>query len=102
MSHDNTTDPNRDDPNSGATIMVIVLFTVFCFATIFVLQGYFAYTKRKEVEAKVVAVTPAELAKSRQDDAARLNGYRWIDQENGVVAIPIDDAMRLVVERAGN
>ena len=102
MSQGQTANPNADDPNSVATFMVFILFAVFCFATVLVLQGYFEYAKRNEVEAKVVNVTPADLARSRQDDAVRLGGYRWIDKENGVVAIPIEDAMRLVVEGAGN
>jgi hypothetical protein len=102
VSQDHTASPNKDDPNSGATFMVILLSTVFCLATVWVLQGYFEYAQRKEVEAKVVNVTPANLARSRQDDAARLSGYRWIDRESGVVSIPIEDAMQLVVERAGD
>jgi hypothetical protein len=28
-----------------------------------------------------------------------LNGYGWVDRDAGVVHIPIDEAMRLMVER---
>jgi hypothetical protein len=28
-----------------------------------------------------------------------LDGYRWVDRNAGVVRIPIDDAMRLVLQR---
>jgi hypothetical protein len=28
-----------------------------------------------------------------------LNGYGWVDREKGVARIPIDEAMRIVVER---
>ena len=36
----------------------------------------------------------------KQEQMERLTSYGWIDQGTGVVHIPIDDAMRLLVERA--
>ncbi len=43
---------------------------------------------------------PAEdLAKFRQKEDAVLTGYRWIDAKAGVVQIPIDRAMELLVQR---
>jgi len=35
----------------------------------------------------------------RANQDAALNGYRWVDRGKGVVAIPIDRAMQLLVER---
>jgi hypothetical protein len=35
----------------------------------------------------------------RQSERLSLHTYGWIDQENGVVRVPIDEAMRLTVER---
>jgi hypothetical protein len=35
----------------------------------------------------------------RRQEAAALGGYGWVDRQAGTVQIPIDDAMRLVVER---
>ncbi|MCG8351097.1 MAG: hypothetical protein MI924_25285 [Chloroflexales bacterium] len=32
-------------------------------------------------------------------DEAQLNGYGWVDQANGVVHIPIEAAMDLIIER---
>ncbi len=40
-----------------------------------------------------------ELASHRRWEDERLEGYAWIDRENGVVRIPIRRAMELVLER---
>ncbi len=47
--------------------------------------------------APLLQVTPsADLAEHRAKEAALLNHYEWIDQEAGVVRIPIDRAMDLI------
>jgi hypothetical protein len=40
-----------------------------------------------------------DLANYRERETALLDGYRWIDKSAGVVRIPIDQAMKRVVER---
>lgn len=37
----------------------------------------------------------------RQGQIEKLSSYGWVDQGQGVVHIPIDDAMRIVAERGG-
>lgn len=40
-----------------------------------------------------------DLRDLRADEDAALSGYRWIDRNAGVVRIPIDEAMKLTLER---
>ena len=40
-----------------------------------------------------------DLSAYREREAALLDGYRWVDKNAGVVRIPIDEAMKRVVER---
>ncbi|HEX7009834.1 MAG TPA: hypothetical protein VF184_07625 [Phycisphaeraceae bacterium] len=42
------------------------------------------------------AAPPAEYARFQQRWDQRLNDYRWVDRQQGIVAIPIDEAMRLI------
>lgn len=35
----------------------------------------------------------------RQSERQTLHTYGWVDQDNGIVRVPIDEAMRLTVER---
>jgi hypothetical protein len=39
------------------------------------------------------------LQETRVDEAASLHSYGWVDQQAGVVRIPIDRAMNLLIER---
>jgi len=42
---------------------------------------------------------PEDLANYRQQEDAILNGYRWLDRKSGVVGIPIERAMKLLVQQ---
>jgi len=46
-----------------------------------------------------VALPPPTAAPLRAEEARVLDSYGWVDRSAGVVRIPIDQAMRLVVER---
>ncbi len=41
----------------------------------------------------------SQLAASRQAQLQRLTEYAWVDRENGIARIPIDQAMQLLLER---
>jgi len=42
---------------------------------------------------------PADLAKFREAESQQLNSYGWVNQTAGVVRIPIDRAIELVLQR---
>ncbi len=45
------------------------------------------------------AVPEVNLERTLQRDAERLNSYGWVDRAGGVVHIPIEEAMRMLVEQ---
>lgn len=45
--------------------------------------------------------TPADTVQTKSAQASRLRGYSWIDRTKGVVAVPIERAMELVVAEHG-
>src|SRR6187431_2509222 len=44
---------------------------------------------------------PQPLTGLRAEQHARINSYRWLDKEKTRVAIPIDQAMKIVAARNG-
>ena len=42
---------------------------------------------------------PGDMARLRAQEEAVLSTYDWVDRGAGIVRIPIDQAMRLLVER---
>ncbi|MGE5235256.1 MAG: hypothetical protein ACM3O7_02765 [Acidobacteriota bacterium] len=89
------------DPNTPMTVIVGLMSALLLFVVVVLLQAFFYHSEREENRRKVVAVTPQELAQVRAQQQEVLHSYRWIDQQKKVVAIPIDRAISLLVERGG-
>jgi hypothetical protein len=89
----------QDDPDAPMTLIVAILLAVVTVASVLALQGYFEKAQDAEFRSKVVDVQPADLQQAREEGEAILRNYRWVDRDQGVVAIPIEKAMDLAVER---
>ncbi len=76
----------------GAVALLVIIVT---------LQAYFARLRRGEAGRDAAAPPPAELATLRARQLERIGGYRWVDRERGIVAIPIGRAMELVARESG-
>lgn len=50
-------------------------------------------------EPRLLTNEPARLSEVRGEEASRLQGYGWVDQGAGVAHIPIEEAMKKIVER---
>jgi hypothetical protein len=101
-----------------AALFLIVLGLLITLALLFAVASgvrrYFAFyqaaktnaaadipvTRSGEFPQPRLEIRPgADLASLRAAEEADLNSYGWIDQSSGKVRIPIDQAMRLIVER---
>ena len=95
-----STQQTNADPDTSATIVVGVVGAIVVFAIIVALQALFYNVEASETVSKVYSVAPEQYSRLRADQLETLNSYRWIDRKNGVVGIPIDRAMELVVQEA--
>jgi hypothetical protein len=43
-----------------------------------------------------------DLARLQAEQRGRLGGYAWVDRENGIVAIPIEEAMKRLLARGAD
>jgi hypothetical protein len=91
-----------DDINTSSVALVGFVGTMVLVAIVIVLQvAYYhvaaALFRQKDLDQPIV-----ELETAIQAQQARLAGYHWIDKPKGVVAIPIDRAMDLVVAEAAS
>ena len=89
------------EPNTPLTALVGVVFAIVLFALVVSLQALFYRQEADENARKVVAVAPEELSRLRAQQLETLHAYRYVDSRAGVVAIPIDRAMELVVRDGG-
>jgi hypothetical protein len=89
---------HRDELNTPLIAIVGFLGAIATFAIIVVLQVLYYQLEAAEQLRKEISPAPAELASAIADQEAKLADYRWIDQQKQLVGIPIDRAMRLVVD----
>lgn len=88
-----------EDPNVTTTALVGLIGALLLLVIIVGLQALVAGTQRQEFQRKVVDRPNAELTTLRSQQMEKLAGYRYVDQKHGVVAVPIERAMELVVRQ---
>jgi len=75
---------------------------ILVFVLIVWLQAAYHRVEEDEIRKKVYDHVPEELARLRADQQEALHRYRWIDEKQGIVSIPIERAMEwIVAESAG-
>jgi hypothetical protein len=84
------------DPSASSTMLVGLIGAIALVVIIAGLSALYYGSAREEWEGKFLARSAAELTDVRAAQQAELEGYRWVDREQGVVAIPIERAMELV------
>ncbi len=90
-----------------AYLIVTVLFRVFTSqatdrdtaAGVPEAQQQAATEDRLPPEPRIQVNPEADLKALRQREDAQLNSYGWVDQQAGTVHIPIEQAMKLVLEQ---
>lgn len=84
------------DPNTSVTILVFIVSAILVFVAIVALQALF-YTVQDQTISQINRGDPRRLTRLRAEQQETLNSYAWKDEQNQVVAIPIERAMDLVV-----
>lgn len=84
------------DPKTGLTAVVAIVGTLILVLTIVALQALY-YHVEDDIYAELYAEPNLDLKMVRAQQLELLNSYGWVDREKGLVRIPIDRAMELVV-----
>lgn len=104
LQHGHAAAADEDDPRGSATFLVGLIGAIVVLVVVLGLETLYYRTVERENERKVLAEQPEQLRHLQAEQLRMLNEYRWVDQPNQVVAIPIERAMQLVAEerKAGN
>jgi hypothetical protein len=117
-------DANRDVNHETSDVNVrgvfgfgigLILIAVFVYFGVWLVYMYFngragvsvapAYPlavgqeNRQPPEPRLQVNPREDLKQMRDEEDVILNTYGWVDKNNGVVRIPIDDAMKLALQR---
>ncbi len=87
----------HDDPNTQMTIVVGAIGVFIVFLIIVGLQAFFYHTQKSQTREKSYGYAFDKLRNAQSQQEQQLHAYRWINQAQGVVAIPIEQAMQLTI-----
>jgi hypothetical protein len=87
-----------DDPNALMTVALGVIGCLLLLAILFGLEAVFYSAQQSEYGQKVVRKKPVELMRVQAEQREAIRDYHWIDREAGVVGLPIERSMELLVE----
>lgn len=95
-ARDRATD--QDDPEATPTILVGIVGIVLTFVSVVTLDALFHRVQDAEVARKGGGAKESERRALEAEQRRELTEYAWVDRAEGVVALPIERAMRLVIE----
>lgn len=87
-----------DTIDTPKIVVVGFLSAIVTFVVILGAQAVYFAADRVESKVKAANAAPTSLTDGLTQQQNRLAGYGWVDPAKGVVNIPVNDAMRLVVE----
>jgi hypothetical protein len=90
----------KDELNTPLIVVIGILAGIVVFLFVVLMQAYFFRQQNEEETRKVVEVKSDDLTAATAQQKAALHSYRWIDRQKGIVGIPIERAMDLVVQDA--
>jgi hypothetical protein len=90
----------ESEPNTPLILFFGFVGIVLFFVIVVSLQTLFYTVEKQEFQEKVVSQPAEELDALRAQQIENINAYRWVEKASGVVAIPIERAMELVVRDA--
>lgn len=93
----NPVERTDDDPSAFPIAYAGVVGTLVLVLTIILMSALTSSMENAQTRAKVYAAGIPELERLHAQQIQNIQSYRWIDRQRGVAAIPIDDAIRLVV-----
>ena len=88
----------KDDVNVPMIATVGVVSVLLTIATVYAVQALYFERVRSENERKVVLAPTADADSRLAEQEAKITRYSWIKRGDGIVAIPIDRAMQLIVD----
>lgn len=92
-----TTPAKYDDLNTPLIAIVGFVSAIFTFVVIVGFQAGYYYVESSVAAAKTKAIGPTRSETILAEQRGKLASYGWVDRDKQSVAIPISEAMALVV-----
>ena len=88
----------QENLNIPMIVTVGLISVVLTAVSVIAVQALYFNYATAETQRKVVEAPTADADSKLAEQIAKLSRYSWTDREKGVVTVPIERAMRLVVQ----
>ena len=94
-------DYENQEPRNNLIAFLLIISCIFIVATLAFLSWMFTATVEGEQTRKQQSNSNyVDLQNLRKSEDVKLNEYQYVDKEKGMVRIPVERAMQLMVEEA--
>ena len=100
MESEPNTERPQDELRATPIVIVGIVGSILTVVIILLLSVLFLHEKQGEIYSKSSAPGPDDLRRRRSEQREVLTEYRWVDEKQGIVRIPIDRAMELLVKES--
>ncbi len=90
----------HEDSKAGRIVLVGIVGAIVTFAAIVAISALFVSTKEQEIRKKAEAAAMPLGRRVQNEQYEKILTYRVVDREKGIVAIPVDRAMDILVREA--
>lgn len=91
----------KEDFKIGAIIVVGVVAGLILIVLVIGVQGWFLDEIHRETARKWDDIPIRWLTDLQAGQQEKIGSYRWMDRSKRIVAIPIDDAIKRLIENGG-
>jgi hypothetical protein len=91
----------KDDTNTQLIFTIGAISGFLVIVAVIGLQAWFMREEEAELNEKYAGAVNYQLTTLRKDQQANISTYRWIDRDKQIAAIPVDQAMKLLIQNNG-
>ncbi|MBL8148805.1 MAG: hypothetical protein JNN15_02630 [Blastocatellia bacterium] len=91
---------DREEPQSNKIAILVILGSILLVVIIGALEYYFEYIKNEQMYTNVLSKQSDQLREVRAKEDTDLNSYKYVNKEKGVVQIPIERSMEVLIKEA--
>lgn len=93
-------DYEHQEPKNNLIAFLLISSCIFVVAVCAFLSWMFIVARDNEHNRKIDQAKYVDLQDVKKAEDTKLNGYQYVDKDKGVVRIPVDRAIQLLVEEA--
>lgn len=91
----------KDDTQSQLLLTIGAISGLVVIVLVIGIQAWFMSEEQSEAQLKFGQAVHMQLVQTREKETANINSYRWIDKDKQVAAIPVEQAMKVLIENKG-